>query len=105
MDAQLGFDTLTPICSIHERLATWKARRRQRLTRRGRALSPEARGLASHAQVSLPCLGSQGSWGSDAARPALRASTPHERRGSLPASAAAAAAAHECAGERCLPVR
>jgi UDP-sulfoquinovose synthase len=26
MDAQLGFDTLTPISSIHHRLAAWKAR-------------------------------------------------------------------------------
>jgi len=24
MDAQLGFDTLTPISSIHHRLAAWK---------------------------------------------------------------------------------
>lgn len=24
-DSQLGFDTLTPISSIHERVATWKA--------------------------------------------------------------------------------
>jgi hypothetical protein len=28
MDAQLGFDTLTPISSIHHRLAAWKARAR-----------------------------------------------------------------------------
>lgn len=26
MDAQLGFDTLTPIASIHTRLAAWKVR-------------------------------------------------------------------------------
>ena len=26
MDAQLGFDTLTPISSIHHRLAAWKVR-------------------------------------------------------------------------------
>ena len=35
MDAQLGFDTLTPISSIHHRLAAWKVRRR-----RGRAKGP-----------------------------------------------------------------
>ena len=39
MDAQLGFDTLTPISSIHHRLAAWKVRRAR--SRRGE--HPKAR--------------------------------------------------------------
>jgi hypothetical protein len=52
MDAQLGFDTLTPISSIHTRLAAWKARARY---------APAARA------PKTPILASRGAAGADGA--------------------------------------